>query len=258
MFPFHHKITDNNPAIRKMIKIEIKTRTVFIFLTLLGVLAYANSFRVPFHYDDFHFLKENILIKSFPMFLDWFFKAPLQGLSGRAFLLFTFYLNYLVSGLDTFGYHCVNLAIHIATACLFFLLLKRYVFREEGAAHPWKSILAAAIFLLHPVNTESVTYISSRSSELSTLLMLIMFHLFARSTEGRFRPGVYTFSILSFILALMTKESAAVAPLLLLLFDCYFISPEQPWPRRRLIYHLPFFGDSARSPGLFCLYFSAP
>ncbi len=223
-----------------MIRIDIKTRTVFIFLTLIGVLAYANSFRVPFHYDDIHFLKENILIKSFPLFLDWLFEAPLQVLSGRAFLLFTFYLNYLVNGLDTFGYHLVNLAIHIATACLFFLLLVRYVFREEGVAHPWKSILAAAIFLLHPINTESVTYISSRSSELSTLLIVIMLHLFARSTGGRFRPVGYALSILFYVLALSTQVSAAVAPALLLLFDRCFLSRENPWTRRRLAYYLPF------------------
>jgi tetratricopeptide (TPR) repeat protein len=223
-----------------MIKIDIRTRTVFIFLTFIGMLSYANSFRVPFHYDDFHFLKENILIKSFPMFLDWLFKAPLQALSGRAFLLFTFYLNYLVNGLDTFGYHLVNFAIHIATACLFFLLLVRYVFREEGVERPWKSILAAAIFLLHPINTESVTYISSRSSELSTLLMLIMLHLFAHSTTGGFRPAGYALSILFFVLALSTKVSSAAAPVLLLLFDRCFLSRENLWTRRRLAYHLPF------------------
>src|SRR3990172_7184379 len=104
-----------------MHSIVIRKRTVFIFLTLTGLLAYVNSFSVPFHYDDFHFLKEQVIIKSFPLYLDWITGNYASIITSRALLLFTFYLNYLAGGLDTFGYHLVNLGIHIAVAFLFYL-----------------------------------------------------------------------------------------------------------------------------------------
>jgi tetratricopeptide (TPR) repeat protein len=220
--------------------IEVRTRTVLIFLTLIGLLVYANSFRVPFHYDDFHFLKEQIIIKSFPAFREWISSGPVQFMSGRAFLLLTFSANYFVNGLDTFGYHVVNIAIHVAAAFLFYLLLIQFVDREEDDRYHARSLLAATIFLVHPINTESVTYISSRSSELSTLLLLATILLFARSTSGGFRPIGYVLSLATFLLGLATKISVAVAPLLLLLFDRSFLSREQDRCNRRLAYHLPF------------------
>ena len=109
----------------------IRKRTVLLFLTLTGLLAYLNSFSVPFHYDDFHFLKEQLIIKSLPLYLDWITGHFAAVITNRAFLLFTFYLNYMVGGLDTFGYHLVNLSIHIAVAFTFYLLIARYVDNKD-------------------------------------------------------------------------------------------------------------------------------
>jgi tetratricopeptide (TPR) repeat protein len=223
-----------------MAEIIIRKRTVGIFLTLAGLFAYLNSFSVPFHYDDFHFLKERILIKSFPLFLDWITGNYSVIVTSRAFLLFTFYLNYMMNGLDTFGYHIVNLGIHIATAFAFYLLLVRYVDNQEHDRYHMKSIVAALLFLLHPINTESVTYISSRSSELSTLLMLGTMLLFFKATEKEFSILPYVFSVVFFILGLASKESAIVTPALLVLFDYYFVSRKDTGKLSRIKFHLPF------------------
>jgi tetratricopeptide (TPR) repeat protein len=320
-------------------QIKIRKRTVFIFLTLIGLLAYFNSFGVPFHYDDISFLREKTIIKSFQLFSDWITEDYSRIITERAFLLFTFYLNYVINGLDTFGYHIVNLLIHISTAFLFYLLISRYVYNEKtvskrdanGNVIPTKvgiqkeelkngfpppittfegmlkncgndgkrellghdsikivPILAASIFLLHPIATESVTYISSRSSVLSAFFMLASMLCFFRATQVEGTEGVvnssfpdsilrscrrteasnkgtgfplswerrldsrlhgndtktrlifYLLSILFFILGLSTKESAIVTPLLILLFDLYFISDNGKDFRSRLKYHLPF------------------
>lgn len=231
--------------------IKIRKRTVFIFLTLIGILAYVNSFSVPFHYDDISFLREKTLIKSFHLFSDWIKEDFSRIITGRAFLLFTFYLNYVINGLDTFGYHIVNLFIHISTAFLFYLLLMRYVFPcpplnlrggegELGGSYDLAAILASSLFLLHPINTESVTYLSSRSSELSALFILASMLCFFRATSQKFNLLFYLLSITFFILGLSTKEAAIVTPLLLLLFDLYFISGGHKNFRLRTKYHLPF------------------
>ncbi len=232
----------------------IRKRTVFIFLTLIGLLSYFNSFRVPFHYDDISFLREKTIIKSFSLFFSWISEDYLRIITGRAFLLFTFSLNYMISGLDTFGYHFVNLFIHISTAFLFYQLLAKYVDNENGDNYHFKSILASSLFLLHPINTESVTYISSRSSGLSTFFILTSMLCFFKATsphlpfakggqEGgqhKFYLGFYLLSILFFILGLSTKEAAIVTPILIILFDIYFISENGKNLKSRLKYHLPF------------------
>jgi len=228
-----------------MAEIIIRKRTVGIFLTLIGLVAYFNSFSVPFHYDDFHFLKEQIIIKSFPLYLDWLTENYAAIITNRAFLLFTFYLNYLIGGLDTFGYHLVNLALHIATAFLFYLLLARYVDNKEGDRYHAMAILAALFFVVHPINTESVTYISSRSSELSTLCMLGTMLLFFRATEKGFSLLPYLFSIVCFALGLAAKQSAIVAPALLVLFDYYFVSGKDKTFPSRIKFHLPYWGIMA-------------
>jgi len=274
------------------------------------LLAYFNSFSVPFHYDDISFLRENLVIKSFQLFSSWMTESYSRIITGRAFLLFTFYLNYVINGLDTFGYHLVNLFIHISTAFLFYLLLSKYVYNKtymtviptqvgiqnekQKNGFPLKDrgndeeevflgqnviarndksvvpILAASLFLLHPINTESVTYISSRSSVLSAFFILASILAFFRATfyrhpinsslspspqspplagEGKgeggfngrnFHAGYYTLSILFFLLGLSTKESAIVTPLLIALFDIYFISDKGKSFKARIKYHLPF------------------
>ncbi len=256
-----------------MLKITIRKRTVLIFLTLIGLLAYFNSFNVPFHYDDISFLREKTIIKSFRLFSDWITEDYSRIITGRAFLLFTFYLNYIVNELDTFGYHLVNLFIHITTAFLFYLLIARYVDKENVISNPpsppfskggmggfdkggLRGVVAASLFLLHPINTESVTYISSRSSELSAFFILAAMLMFFRATTPPKNPpltkggqegvkqkihlGYYISSVVFFLLGLSTKESAIVTPMLLLLFDLYFISGGRKDFRARIKYHLPF------------------
>ncbi len=228
-----------------MHSIVIRKRTVFIFLTLTGLLAYLNSLSVPFHYDDFHFLKEQIFVKSFPLYLDWLTSNYGAIITSRAFLLFTFYLNYMAGGLDTFGYHLVNLGIHITVAFMFYLLIARYVDNKDEDRYHVMAILAALFFVVHPINTESVTYLSSRSSELSTLLMLGTMLLFFRATEKGFSLLPYGFSIVLFVLGLASKESAIVTPALLILFDYYFVAGKDGKTLSKIKYHLPFWAMMA-------------
>jgi hypothetical protein len=223
----------------------IRKRTVLLFLTLTGLLAYINSFSVPFHYDDFHFLKEQLIIKSFPLYLDWITGHFAAVITSRAFLLFTFYLNYMAGGLDTYGYHLVNLSIHIAVAFTFYLLIAHYVNNKDDDRYHAVALLAALFFVVHPINTESVTYISSRSSELSTFLMLGTMLLFFRATEKEFSLLPYSFSIVFFVLGLASKESAIVTPALLILFDYYFVSGTDGNFPSRIKYHLPFWAMMA-------------
>ncbi len=238
--------------------IVIRTRTVFIFLSLIGLLIYLNSFDVPFHYDDFHYLQENLQIKSFKTLWDRLSEDYSSVFTGRPFLLFTFFLNYKLGGLDTFGYHLLNLLIHIINAFLLYLLFFRYGETDKGKGYSLRYLLASVLFLIHPINTESVTYISSRSSELSAFFMLASMLCFFRATENKFHLGFYTMSVVFFILGLSTKETAIVTPALIILVDYFFISKGSRNLLSRLKYYLPYLLLLGALSVLYMHYITAP
>src|SRR6266571_8731648 len=160
-------------------------------LVFAGVLLFASSFNDPFHFDDV--LITNDTNVTNPAL--WFhFFNPLHL---RQLTFFTFYLNHLAGGDDPSGYHVVNVAIHIANAVLFFFLLSRFVER-------WLAIAAAAVFLAHPIQTESVLYVYQRSTLLACFFSLLA--LIALAARRLW------WALLMFILAFESKESALAVP----------------------------------------------
>jgi tetratricopeptide (TPR) repeat protein len=166
-------------------------------LIVAGVLLFAASLNDPFHFDD-----ELIRIDSnvtTPARWAHFFNPFYL----RQFTFFTFYLNHLAGGLNPAGYHAVNVLIHIANAVLLFLLLRRFV-------EPWVAGMAAALFLVHPVQTEAVLYVYQRS-----ILLACFFSLLALIALANRRIG---WAVLAFLLAFESKESALAVPLVVALF----------------------------------------
>ena len=123
-------------------------------------------------------------------------------------------------GLSPAGPHAVNLLLHTANAVLLFLLL------EFATGFLWRSFGVAALFALHPINVESVAWISERKDVLS-----VFFFLLALAAYGAYvrRPGVarYLLVTLAYALALMSKAQVITFPFALLLLDY--------WPLQRLI-----------------------
>lgn len=193
-----------------------------LVLLAIGIIAYWNSFDVPFVFDDVFAIQMNPVVQSGSALL------PAQLLA-RSVLYFTFAANYAIGGDSVWGYHLVNLLLHLLNGILIYFLATRIFNRtlgqKEGAAS--FALLAAAFFLVHPVQTESVTYISSRSELLSTLFYLLAVLLFAyRSPE---RIG-FAFSLLIgifFLLGIGTKETVISLPAALLLYDFIFFSNAQ-------------------------------
>ncbi len=219
--------------------ILIKNRTAFILFSFIGLLLYLNALNSPFHYDDISFLKENLGIKSFSLFWDRFGGNISALFSGRPILLLTFLINFKLGGLDTLGYHLLNVLIHVSNAFFLYIILRRYLESGSGKDLSKTPLLAAGLFLIHPICTESVTYLSSRSSELSALFVLLSMYCFFRGTEQKIRGAFYLLSVLFFLFGLMTKEAAVVLPALLLLFDYFFIAKSMRGLLARLKYHLP-------------------
>jgi len=147
-----------------------------------------------------------------------------QWLGRRPILMTTFFLNYQWGRTDTYGYHMVNVVLHLVTGALVFVILRKLLESYENTMLR-RLVLAGtgtAVFLLHPMQTESVAYIASRSDVLSTLFCYAALVIFvSRRNEGV--SFAASFMILMLLgLAVMAKEQAVglVAALLILdLFD---------------------------------------
>lgn len=240
-----------------------------VLIALVGFLAYANSFTVPFQFDDDAYIVNNPIIRTFHYFTS---PGDIRILTERtptavppalryAFTTrmlgyLTFAVNYRLHGLDVAGYHAVNLAIHILNGIFVFLILQatlgtaRSAGKEGGAVSTGEFIagLVALIFVSHPVQTQAVTYISQRFASLAAFFYLLSFLLyigFIRS--GRWRKAVYAGSLASAAAAMLTKEFAITLPVMLALYDVTFL----PGSRRDRIRRLaPFAATLAIIPAL--------
>ena len=152
-------------------------------------------------------------------------------------------LSYMVDdalwGLRPSAFAFTNVVLHAANGALFYLLLIEFGWRRLAA---WA---AALIFLVHPVQVESVAWISQRKAVLSLLFFLLALLAFVRyrRTDGRRRWVLYAASLLAFGLALLTKATTVVFPLIAVLFDRHF---ERERSRSTwLLDKLPFLGAAA-------------
>ena len=154
-------------------------------------------------------------------------RIPLMGWlrQMRPLLMFSFWLNFQQSGAEsTFGYHVVNLFLHFFNAILIFLAVRKilsWVSLEQVNARIL-SFFAAGLFLLHPVQTESVSYVASRSETLSVFFVLAAFVVFLyRRTAALSIPRILCVLLL-FAAAGLSKEHTAVLPAIFILTDYYW------------------------------------
>lgn len=216
--------------------------SLFGALAVIGFIVYINSLKGPFVLDDLVYIVENQRITSLANFV-----APYGA---RYVADLSFALNYAASGLTPFDFRLTNIIIHIVNACLVFTLVKAVLSAPALASSngtveggiSWKiPALTAFIFLLHPVNTQAVSYIAQRYTSLSALLYLcaVIFYLKSRASV-RTNGAVFHYlgSIAMTVLAMKTKESAFTIPVTLALIDLAFYEDKA---KNRVYRLIPFF-----------------
>ena len=209
-----------------------------LILLSVGVIAYWNSFDAPFVFDDMDTIETNSAVQ----FGDALTRVP-AALWARTLLFITFAANHAVNGQNVWGYHLVNLLLHVLNGALIYVIGKHifssaFVRRDLSGSF---AISAAVFFLVHPVQTESVTYISSRSELLSTLFYMLALLLFVRRRPEKidFRFALVIAATLA--IAISAKETAISIPAALLVYDFVFLSGGEI--RRlssRWSFHAPF------------------
>ncbi len=194
----------------------------FGLLALFTLLAFANSLTNGFAFDDESIIVQNRVIKSlthFPVLFtsDYWASTLGPGFGGniyRPLVLLSFALNYAVSGLNPFGYHLINLLLHLAVCLALYALA-----RQLGLS--WAAALATStLFAVHPLHTEAVTGIVGRAELLMALGILLAVAWYVRGgAPDRLDVRFVLASWAAFGAALLSKEQAMMLPALLALAD---------------------------------------
>lgn len=199
-----------------------------IFIAAIGILAYTNSLKVPFYFDDSRNIVSNKLVKDLSFTHDLW-----QDYPSRFIAFFTFALNYHINGLNVSGYHLVNLAIHILTAWMVYALILTIAESPKGSAwrlkiFSWRlPLIVSLLFIAHPIQTEAVAYITQRMASLAALFYISTIVFSGQSLISRrksLKIIFYISSLVTLMLALSTKENAFSLPISLMLFNIVFFS----------------------------------
>lgn len=200
-------------------------------LLLCGGLVYANSFSVPFLFDDVPTIVENRDIRHFwPVWHLFRYTGESDiGISGRPIANVSFALSYALSGLGVAGYHAFNLAVHLGSALLILGLLRRTLrlprFAARFAASADAIALAVALlWVVHPLQTKSVTFIAQRIESLAACFYLLTLYAFLRGATSKQPKHWMTLAVLAAAMGMATKETVASVPIVALLFDATFLA----------------------------------
>lgn len=196
----------------------------FAMIAALVLIAYSNTFTAAFHFDDNPSIVENGSIRH----LTWdSFEGQFSGT--RPIVNLSLLFNYQLSGMNVVGWHVFNTGFHIANSIFVYLFLlwtlnlPSLAARYGGGRATRMALFGSLLFALHPIQTESVTYIISRTELLATFFYLATFLFFIQGVRTR-KFGYYFGCFFMSFLAMGSKEWAVTLPAMVVLYDFLFIS----------------------------------
>jgi tetratricopeptide (TPR) repeat protein len=203
---------------------------MLLSLAVAVFMIYSNTLSCTFIFDDVRNIQSNPHIRMTRLALDGITRAGFESpSSNRPIANISFALNYYFHGYNISGYHVVNILIHIATGMLLYVFAKTTLsipsLRSAYGSYGWISFFTVCIWLVHPVHTQSVTYLVQRMNSMAAMFYVLSLLLYARarlSEEKRNKLALFAGCILTGILALGSKEIAATLPFFIFLYEWYF------------------------------------
>ncbi len=200
-------------------KYHLKILLPFL-IVLLGLLAYLNSFNGVFVLDDMAWIVDNNNITSVNDYLDG---------STRPLTALTVYLNYQLSGTTATDYHAFNLVIHLLAGLFLYGVVRRTMelplfSNSSGKYSELIAFFSATLWVVHPLQTESVTYIIQRAESLMGLFYLMTLYCAIRGFSSTKKYGWFIAATVACALGMTSKPIMVTAPILVLLYDVIFIS----------------------------------
>lgn len=198
-------------------------------IVLVGIAVYHNSFSGQFLFDDYSCIVDNPSIRTLWPLRVTLSAPPETALAGRPVVALSLAANYALGRLDVWGYHAVNLTLHLASALLVLGIVRRTLLSPRllsryGPEATWLALAVALVWMAHPLLTESVTYLIQRTELFMGLFFLLTLYGVIRGAGSPSPVTWYTVAVVSCTLGMASKEVMVVAPLLVLLYDRVFLS----------------------------------
>ncbi len=189
-----------------------------ILIVIFGSISYTNSLRYPFIWDDKILIVDNPVIKdarNIPLLFQREINYRTSGESNfyRPLQMLVYTLDYVFGKLDVRLYRASSITFHIFVALMLYWLAW-LIFKNTIVP-----FVASILFVTHPIHTEAVVYISGIADPLAAFFMLSGTVFYIKYTRSEKRLYFYILCLLSFLLALLSKEIAIVFPLLLMAYD---------------------------------------
>ncbi len=215
-----------------------------LLIVVAAAIVYSNIYQVPFVFDDFSSIVENPDIRNLSNYTS--LKSLLMS---RKIVWFTFAFNYAIGVLDPFGYHLVNVVIHILAGLVAYglaLVLLRKLSSFSDPVISYLGLFSGLLFVTHPLQTQAVTYTCQRYTSMAALFymaaVLIYIHARVRTENAGKKEGkssftgrsiLYLLSFLCGIIALLSKQNAFTLPGILLLTELLlFDNSWKAWKRK--------------------------
>jgi tetratricopeptide (TPR) repeat protein len=213
-------------------------------LAMAGTAAFYNSLRMAFVFDDEGHIVSAENIRNLWPVTTWLYGNP------RPVVTLSLAINYALAHkdaqgrIDPYGFHVMNLGIHLCAAVVLFDLVRRTIVRISSSdvglvrAAPWLAFSIALLWTVHPLQTQSVTYVIQRSESLMGLFFLLTLYFVVVAEGSQVKGAWYGLSILSCALGMACKATMIVAPAVVFLYDWFFLSrsPVKALRRRRWLY----------------------
>ena len=228
--------------------LQISISRIFPCLAIIITLCYANGFHIPWHLDDPPNITQNhpLLINNLLPETLWstLFAQPFaEGQLYRPIANLSFALNWYFGQDNPFGYHLVNLVIHILTAL--FLLKTTLLLLQHSISERLRTdrgilfiaVFSAILWAINPIQTQAVSYIVQRMASMAAMFFIFATYNYIRARQAEsFRQGLphYLLTLICFLLALGCKENAVTLIPSLLLVEYFFLSntkgqAARPW-----------------------------
>jgi tetratricopeptide (TPR) repeat protein len=220
-------------------------------LVAVSMTAYFNTTSNGFVYDDRFQVIQNPWIRDFRHIPEMFSKRVWGFTPGghsdyyRPMMHLIYLVEYSLFGPSSTGFHFVNIIFHTSISLLIFIIIARLMRENFRNNNLWPPFAAAVLFAVHPIHTEAVAWVASIPELSFTFFLLLSFYLYIRcpvgneESVGKYR---YYLSVCLFFLATLSKETALILPLLLVIYD--FSLPKPSLLRVPITYvkrYIPYF-----------------
>jgi tetratricopeptide (TPR) repeat protein len=217
---------------------------VFLLFPLLAFAIYASALDSNFVLDDYDNIETSQAVKMTELTWESLIRAGTEGfLQRRPLPNISFALNYYYGGLKTRNFRIFNILIHAINGLVLYLLFS-FTFmtpalKRQNDTAGFIPLGAAIVWLVHPVQVQSVTYIVQRMNSMAAMFYLVMMLCYVKgrlTNSDRKRYIFFFLAVLSFLLGLGSKENVALAPFSLLLYEyIFFQHSDHLWLKKNLV-----------------------